>query len=267
VLLDASDIFERGFFASRLRRDGDWRAELLGLSSEPVTLSPAAPDLAESPWGFLPLVARGADLSAVARAGGDMILSGPPGVGKSRLLSELPDAGFVDKNAQLDQVMNDLRWTRPSVVVVDDAAGAGPLIGRLLWLRQTEPDVFAFRLIATCWPPDADDLGALIPSAEVHRLDLIEREPLDGLIQAMGITGHLARGEILDQAEGRPAWAVILADQLLRKNDPQQLLTGTALLGEVSRYLRRAGVSADAIDVLAVVSALASIFRDLGLLA
>jgi hypothetical protein len=55
VLLDASDIFERGFYASRLRRDNYWRKELLGLSSEPVTLPPAAPDLAESrgdsfPW-------------------------------------------------------------------------------------------------------------------------------------------------------------------------------------------------------------------------
>jgi len=62
----------------------------------------AGPDLAESPWGFLPLVARGADLSAVVGASEDMILTGPPGVGKSRLLSELPDAGFVDKNAPPD---------------------------------------------------------------------------------------------------------------------------------------------------------------------
>jgi len=44
----------------------------------------AAPDLAERTWGFLPLVARGVDLSAVAGVGRDMILTGPPGAGKSR---------------------------------------------------------------------------------------------------------------------------------------------------------------------------------------
>jgi hypothetical protein len=36
----------------------------------------------------------------------------------------------------------------------------------------------------------------------------------------MGITGQLARKEILDQAERRPAWAITLADLLLRKKRP-----------------------------------------------
>jgi len=72
----------------------------------------------------------------------------------------------------------------------------------------------------------------------------------------MGIAGRLARREILDQAEGRPAWAVVLADLLLRKKDPQSLISGKALLGEAGRYLRRAGLIPSAIDVLAVVSAL-----------
>jgi hypothetical protein len=255
VLLDASGVFDRGFFASRLRRDGYWRAALLGLPSGPVTLAPVAPDLAESPWAFLPLVARDEDLASVA-ATGDLILTGPPGVGKSRLLSELPGTGFVDKDALLESVADDLRWTQPSVVIVDDAAGARALISRLLWLRRTETDLFNYRLIAACWPSDVEDLQALIPSARVYELDLMERAPLDDLIQVMGVTGRLARREILDQAEGRPAWAVVLADLLLGKNDPQSLISGAALLGEAGRYLRRAGLIPSAIDVLAAVSAL-----------
>jgi hypothetical protein len=84
--LNVSEVFDGTFFASRLRRDGHWRHALLGLPSSPVTLSPVAPGLAESPWAFLPFTARDEDLAAVAGPG-DLILSGPPGAGKSRLLS------------------------------------------------------------------------------------------------------------------------------------------------------------------------------------
>jgi len=252
--LNVSEIFDGTFFASRLRRDGHWRHALLGLPSSPVTLSPVAPGLAESPWAFLPFTARDEDLGAVAGPG-DLILSGPPGAGKSRLLSELTEAAFVDKDASPESIADDLRWVQPQLVIVDDAAGAETLISRLLWLRRAEPELFSYRLIAVCWPPDTDSLRDLLPSARVHELDLMEREPLDALIQAMGINGQLARREILNQAEGRPAWAITLADLLLRKNDPQSVISGKALLGEVGRYLRRAGL-ANAVDVLAAISAL-----------
>src|SRR5207244_615355 len=49
LTLDASDIYDRGYFASRLRRDDYWRHELLGLPSRPISLAPVPPDLAESP--------------------------------------------------------------------------------------------------------------------------------------------------------------------------------------------------------------------------
>ena len=51
--LNVSEIFDGTFFASRLRRDGYWRRELLGLPSSAVTLSPVPAGLAESPWAFL----------------------------------------------------------------------------------------------------------------------------------------------------------------------------------------------------------------------
>ena len=261
--LNVSEIFDGTFFASRLRRDGYWRGELLELPSSAVTLSPVPPGLAESPWAFLPFIARGGDLAAVAEPG-DLVLSGPPGTGKSRLLGELPGAAFVDKDASPDSIADDLRWVQPQLVIVDDAAGAETLVSRLLWFRRAEPDLFSFRLIAACWPPDADAISDLLPSAQVYELGLMEREPLDGLVQAMGITGQLARREILDQAEGRPGWAIALADLLLRKNDPHSLISGKALLGEVGRYLRRAGL-ANAMDVLAAVSALGWVSeRELG---
>lgn len=261
MYLDASDIFDGGFFASRLRRDGHWRSRLLGLPSGPISLSRVAADLAENPWAFLPLVARDDDLTAIC-GNEDLVLSGPPGVGKSRLASELLEAVFVDKDASFEQIASDLRWTLPSAIVVDDAADHPQLVRRLLTLRQTEPDLFAFRLVVICWPDDIDALCAVLPAARTHILELMERAPMDELLQLMGLTGGLARGEILDQAEGRPGWAVTLADLLLRAGDVQSLLNGQALLGQVDRYLRRAGVGAEAMDVLATVAALGGVSED-----
>lgn len=74
----------------------------------------------------------------------------------------------------------------------------------------------------------------------------------------MGITGHW-RAAILDQAEGHPGWVVTLADLLLRDGDTDSLLRGGALFGQVDRYLRRAGINPDAIDVLAAVATLGGV--------
>jgi hypothetical protein len=61
VTIDA--FFGKDFFVSRLRIDGDWRKNLLGLSSEPITLSRTPADLAESAWTHVPLVGRDDELA------------------------------------------------------------------------------------------------------------------------------------------------------------------------------------------------------------
>lgn len=98
-----------------------------------------------------------------------------------------------------------------------------------------------YRLIAVCWPDEAETVKVWLESASELQLDLLEREELDRVIVSMGVTRQLARVEILDQAEGRPGWAVTLGDILLRSHDLTSLMNGKALLGEVVRYLHRAG--------------------------
>jgi hypothetical protein len=93
-------VYDRGFFASRLRRDGHWRSRLLGLSADPITLSRLPPDLAESPWAQLPLVGRDDKLQEIAATEGDLVVSGSPGVGKTRLLASIDGVYFVDRDAE-----------------------------------------------------------------------------------------------------------------------------------------------------------------------
>lgn len=259
IKLREDEIYDRGFFASRLRRDPYWRRALLGLSATPVTLSNKAPEIAESAWAFLPLVARQEDLDAFASIGSDVIVSAPAGVGKSRLLSELTDVVFIDKYAQVDAILSDLRWAMPANVVVDDSFGHETLIRSLLSARQAEPDVFRFNVIAVCWPDGRQGLLDLLPDARQHELGFVERAQIDKLLLEMQISGRRARLEILRQAEGRPGWAIALGGMLLHSGDATSLLDGRALLGQVQSYLRRAGVENPSTGLLAVIATLRGI--------
>jgi hypothetical protein len=139
AVLDTNDIYGLEYFASKLRRDGYWRKELLGLPSEPISLSRLSPELAESLLAHLPLVGHEeelAELGAALAAGDDLIVIGPPGVGKSRVVAELHGVVFVDRDAPLSRVAEDLRWHRPGVIVVDDAGGSEVLIRQLIDMSE-----------------------------------------------------------------------------------------------------------------------------------
>ena len=248
-------VYDGGFFASRLRRDGEWRQRLLGLSGDPITVSRSPWRLAESSWSQLPLVGREDPLNLLVTGDGDVILFGKPGVGKTRLLAEMPDVVFVDPDAAEDRLADDIRWIAPQVIVVDDV-GQAPRLARFVQrLRRQEADWLNVRLVVACWPHEIDAARDLLPDAAEIELDLLERPDINAIVRAMGITGVMARQEILDQAEGRPGWAVALADLLLRSGW-EDLVTGRALLGEVDGYLRRSELSVSARDLLAVVAAL-----------
>ncbi len=268
--LDASDIFDRHFFASKLRRDGYWRRELLGLPGEPISLSSSPPELAENPWAYLPLVGRDdeiTELQALISDRNDVVLTGPPGVGKSRLAVELEGVAFVDKDTPLERVADDLRWLQPTIVVADDAGGSEALIRQLVHIRQREQDLHAYQIIAICWPDEIDLITAWLRGAAVLKVSLLERSDMDTVLVNMGISNELARAEVLNQAEGRVGWAVALGDLLIRA-ESATLLNGKALYGQVVKYLVRAQIPMDTIDLLAAVAALGGVTEaELGALA
>ncbi|MEU4801310.1 hypothetical protein [Actinosynnema sp. NPDC023587] len=261
VTIDA--YFGREFFVSRLRIDGEWRQKLLGLSNEPITLSRTPADLAESPWAHLPLIGRESELAKLAEYGDeDVIVTGRPGVGKTRLLTAVEDIIFVDHDADSGKLADDLRWLRPSRVAVDDAGQHCDLVRWLVMLRRQEGDVLQYKIIAICWPDETDAIRDELRAAQEVEVDLLERSSVDQIIQAMGVTSTLARQQILDQAEGRPGWATTLADILTRTRRWESIVDGRVLLGEVTRYLRRASVGAEALDVLTAIAALGGITDD-----
>jgi hypothetical protein len=248
-------IYDRTYFASRLRRDVEWRQRLLGLSGDPISVSRVPWRLAESPWFQLPLVGRAEEMDLLAGAPGDVIVVGSPGTGKTRMLAELSDVVFVDPDAAPDRLAEDVRWLNPRLVALDDVMQRPELVGLIQRLRRQESDWMSIRLAVVCWPDELEEVRALVPGAQVVKLDLLERADIDTLVQSMGVTGVVARHMILDQAEGHPGWAIPLADLLLQTGW-EPVATGAGLLGEVDQYLRRARLPAGARDLLAVTAAL-----------
>lgn len=102
--------YDHGFFASRLRRDGAWRTALLGIPGNPISLTRIPADLAERPWSQLSPIGRDAELQMLNSLTCDVVVAGPPGVGKTRLVAELADVVFVDPDfAETGSLADDLR--------------------------------------------------------------------------------------------------------------------------------------------------------------
>ncbi|WP_410665985.1 hypothetical protein [Amycolatopsis sp. lyj-84] len=256
--------FGREFFANRLRIDGGWRERLLGLSSHPITLSRLPAEIAESPWVHLPLTGRDQELDQLNLmvSEGDVIVTGRPGIGKSRLVSAMDGVLFVDHDVDPSSLAKDIRWLQPEYLAVDDAGQYLDLLRRLTTLRRSESDLAAYRIVAICWPDEEDAVRDRLQGAGQIDVDGLERPAVDEIIQAMGVRNSLGRSQILDQAEGRPGWAVALADMLLKTGTWQSIFDGKVILGQAARYLRRAGISAEAIGVLTALAALRFVTDD-----
>jgi len=165
-----------------------------------------------------------------------------------------PAAGLVE-----GQLLDDLREIEPRVVVVDDAHDRARELTVLQRARAEEG--LRFVIVAVTWSDQTGAVEGAVPGATRVVMPLLERAEIDTLIQAEGIRGHRARQLVLEQAQGRPGWALALSAALLR-GDADEVLSGVALLTQVQGFVRRSLPSPVAVDVLACLAALTSLTDD-----
>ncbi|HEU5352939.1 MAG TPA: hypothetical protein VFU65_00670 [Actinocrinis sp.] len=249
-------VYARDWLVGQLVREAHWRQRLLGIKGELGALLDRPLEALERAVPAPILVGRDAELAsleAAVLAGRDVLVTGVPGVGKTRLATETSRRVMFLESAGLERLVDELLMERPEAVVVDDAHLRSAELRALRHARQQEG--IAFPIIATCWPDSAPDVREMLPTATEVSIGLLERREMDELVKSVGVTGYRARVQVLRQAQGRPGWALALCE-LFVKGRGYDVVSGAALVANAERYLRRATESETALDALAFVAAL-----------
>ena len=246
------NVHGRRAFADLLYESSHWTRELLGLSGAPSALS--AVPVSSRPMNSLPLVGRDADRQWLADSSGDIVVSGYPASGKTHLLRQFVDQGWLFMvDADRECVANAVRDLQPDAIIVDDAHADLNSLGSL---RQLRADIGAeFRIVAVTWPGDIDGVASTLAVSPNSVLDLqpLSRDEILEIVKAAGIGGPVElQRAIVNQSDGRPGLTATLCEVAWR-GDLRPLLSGELLLREIRTALTRVGDS-DGMQVLAVMA-------------
>lgn len=248
---DLIQVYDRAWFANAFRDDPDWRRKILHIEGGAFSLS-RAPRGARPDEHQLPTVGRDELLDRAQSSDRDLILWGVPGAGKSHVAGRLDGALFLERNTAPGRLLDDLLTTTPKLVVVDDAGGRANDVEQLLHARHAEN--LGFRVAVTCWPHETESVADYLPDALALEVDLLTLEEIGILLRERGITRTSVIAHLLQQAQGRPAWALNLADLLVQQGAWQAVWTGQALREQIRAFLRRSKAPAEAIQLLAAIA-------------
>lgn len=225
-------VFQHGWFHRHLYKDAGWRVRLLGLAGEPPALSlePESRRLQID----VPLVGRDSLRAELEELGGDLILYGEPGSGKTSLLADLVRQGWgrfaIDDDR--GRLSDALREFSPARVVVDDAHLRPDRLALLLHLRR-ELGV-PVQIVATSWPNWVPGPEAAMPTAEQRTVQPLTRDEMLQVIESLGLTGHIEfQRSVIDQSLGRPGLAATLVSALL-SGKAREVWMGDAILEDVA---------------------------------
>lgn len=254
-------VYDRPWFANALREDPDWRRKILHLEGGAFSLS-RSPRGARPDEHQLPTVGRDELLERAETSAHDLVLWGVPGAGKSHVAGRLGGALFLQRGTPADRLLDDLITANPTFVVVDDAGGRIDDIERLLHARHAEN--LEFRVAVTCWPHETESVADHLPDALALEVELLTMEEIGTLLRARGITRTSVIVHLLQQAQGRPAWALNLADLLIQQGAWQAVWTGQALRDQIRAFLRRSKAPVEAIYLLATIALVGDVNEDQG---
>ena len=242
----------RQALADLLYRSPMWTRELLGLSGAPPALS--AVPLSSRLQSDLPIIGRDADVQWLSESSGDIVVSGHPASGKTHLLRQFVDHGWlflVDPDRE--RIANDVREKQPAVVILDDAHGQ---LKTLRNLKQWRTEVGAgFRIAAVTWPGDTDNVLSVLDVSDNSVLDLplLSRDEILNVVKAAGIGGGAEiQRSIVNQSGGHPGLAATLCDHALR-GDLHALFSGRSLLREIKTAIS-AITDPTGMEILAVMA-------------
>lgn len=252
-------VYDRTWFTNQFREHPDWRQKILGIAGGPSSFS-SKPQRFRPDDYQLATVGRDQLISEVSSANSDVILFGLPGTGKTHVASMIPDAVFLERFPTAERLLDDLISEHPKVVVVDDVGGRADELAMLVQQRTAEN--ISFRIVAICWSHEIDTIADMLPHAIRLEVDLLTREEIGQILRNKGITNVAVLAQLLCRAEGRPAWALNMAELLIDKNDWESVWSGKAVRDALSNFLRGSNASEDAIDVLGTLSLLGEVTDD-----
>jgi hypothetical protein len=248
-------VFEREGIADRLVGSPRWSKELLDLAWKPSALSTLPRK--SRPLIEIEPVGRESDLAWIVETSGDRVLSGEPGSGKTFLFHHLMRRrdwpGLFLADTDLREIRSAWLDQRPRIIVVDDAHVEPDLLSRLVRLRQ-EMEA-SFEIVAVTWNGGCEEvIEALgVPATRVHRLELLTRNEILGVIQNVGVeASEEVLRDLVSQSANKPGLAVTIAS-LWKQGSYQEVLEGTALTRTLTTFFRRF-LGPESTDVLACLA-------------